>query len=69
MHAALRHVPPGKKRSAIIAAAWQRRLSVKTLFGDRVRACSFEGHGAKMLIRCSALNRMTHLGMPNSYAA
>ena len=41
---------------------------VKTIFGDRMRARSFEGQGAEMLIRCAALNRMTHLGMPVSYA-
>jgi IS5 family transposase len=41
---------------------------VKTIFGDRVRSRTFEGQGAEMLIRCAALNRMTHLGMPDSYA-
>ena len=43
-------------------------FGIKTIFGDRVRSCGFEGQGAQMLIRCSALNRMTHLGMPDSYA-
>lgn len=41
---------------------------IKTIFGERVRARSFEGQAAEILIRCSALNRMTHLGMPDSYA-
>ena len=41
---------------------------VKTIFGNRVRSRSFEGQAAEMLIRCAALNRMTHLGMPDSYA-
>jgi len=41
---------------------------IKTMFGDRVRARTFEGQSAEMLIRCSALNGMTHLGMPDSYA-
>jgi hypothetical protein len=41
---------------------------IKTIFGDRVRSRSFEAQAAEMLIRCSALNRMTHLGMPYSYA-
>jgi hypothetical protein len=41
---------------------------VKTIFGDRVRARGFAGQAAEMLIRCAALNRMTHLGMPDSYA-
>lgn len=39
------------------------------IFGEQVRARSFEGQAAQVLIRCAALNRMTHLGMPDSYAA
>lgn len=42
---------------------------MKVIFGDRVSARGFEGQAAQMLIRCAALNRMTHLGMPDSYAA
>ena len=62
-------------------AAWKQKIGyyrrslvetaifrVKTIFGDRVRTRSFEGQGAEMLIRCAALNHMTHLGMPDSYA-
>jgi IS5 family transposase len=41
---------------------------IKTIFGDRVHSRGFEAQAAAMLIRCSALNRMTHLGMPDSYA-
>ena len=40
---------------------------VKTIFGERVSARSFEGQAAQMLVRCAALNRMTHLGMPDSF--
>ncbi len=40
---------------------------IKTIFGDRMRARSFSGQAAEMLIRCAALNRLTHLGMPDSY--
>ncbi len=40
---------------------------VKTIFGERVSACSFSGQAAQLLVRCAALNRMTHLGMPDSY--
>ena len=40
---------------------------VKTIFGERVSARSFDGQAAQMLVRCAALNRMTHLGMPDSY--
>jgi hypothetical protein len=42
---------------------------VKTIFGERVSARSFEGQAAQLLVRCAALNRMTHLGMPDTYAA
>jgi IS5 family transposase len=42
---------------------------VKMIFGERVSARGFEGQAAQMLVRCAALNRMTHLGMPDSYAA
>jgi len=61
-------------------AAWKREsdyhqrslaetqvMRVKTIFGERVSARSFDGQAAQMLIRCAALNRMTHLGMPDSY--
>jgi IS5 family transposase len=40
---------------------------VKIIFGERVSARSFEGQAAQLLVRCAALNRMTHLGMPASY--
>lgn len=42
---------------------------LKTIFGARVAARSFAGQAAQMLVRCAALNRITHLGMPDSYAA
>jgi len=41
---------------------------VKMIFGERVRARKFEGQAAQLLVRCATLNRMTHLGMPDSYA-
>ncbi|MFL6212969.1 MAG: IS5 family transposase, partial [Blastocatellia bacterium] len=41
---------------------------VKTIFGDRVRARQFAGQATQVLVRCAALNTMTHLGMPDSYA-
>jgi len=41
---------------------------VKMIFGERVGARSFEGQAAQLLVRCAALNRMMHLGMPDSYA-
>jgi IS5 family transposase len=61
-------------------AAWKRQSNyhrrslaetqvfrVKVVFGARVRARSFEGQAAQVLVRCAALNRMTHVGMPDSY--
>jgi IS5 family transposase len=42
---------------------------VKMIFGERVGARSFSGQAAQLLVRCAALNRMTHLGMPASYPA
>jgi IS5 family transposase len=41
---------------------------VKTIFGGRVSARQFAGQGTQVLVRCAALNTMTHLGMPDSYA-
>jgi len=41
---------------------------VKLLFGERVSARGFAGQAAQALVRCAALNRMTQLGMPDSYA-
>jgi hypothetical protein len=37
------------------------------IFGDRVFGRSFGGGAAQLLVRCAALNRMTQLGMPDSY--
>jgi hypothetical protein len=40
---------------------------IKTHFGDRVSARNFSGPAAQLLMRCAALNTMTHCGMPDSY--
>jgi len=63
-------------------AAWKRECGyhrrslaettmfrLKTIFGDRVTARSFAGQAAQLLVRCSTLNRMSQLGMPNCYVA
>lgn len=42
---------------------------LKTLFGDRVSARTFEGQMAQVALRGAALNRMTALGMPDSVRA
>ena len=39
----------------------------KTIFGDRLSARLLETQATQALICCAALNRMTHLGMPESY--
>jgi len=42
---------------------------LKGIFGDRVAARSFAGQAAQGLVRCATLNRLTQLGMPDSYRA
>jgi IS5 family transposase len=39
----------------------------KRIFGDSVSAHSFNGQATQLLVRCAILNRMTQLGMPDSY--
>lgn len=40
----------------------------KSLFGDKLSARDFEAQASEAFLRCAALNRMTRLGMPDSYA-
>jgi hypothetical protein len=40
---------------------------VKTIFGDRLRARTIRRQQTEAAVRCAALNRMTQLGMPDSY--
>lgn len=39
----------------------------KTVFGDKSHSRRIENQFTEMFIKCAALNRMTHLGMPDSY--
>jgi hypothetical protein len=39
----------------------------KTLFGPTLRARTFPGQATELFLKVAALNRMTHLGMPESY--
>jgi len=61
----IRHI--GRKRWKRECGYHRRSLAetaiyrVKTIFGDRLRSRAFDSQGAELLIRCSALNRMTHL--------
>lgn len=41
----------------------------KTIFTDKLQSRKQENQFQEMAIKCAALNRMTHLGMPNSYKA
>jgi hypothetical protein len=43
-------------------------MRLKTIFGERVSAREFARQATQVLVRCAALNQMTHLGMPDSYA-
>lgn len=40
---------------------------LKIIFGDKLSARLLETQATQALIRCLALNKMTHLGMPQSY--
>jgi len=40
---------------------------LKTIFGDELSARLLETQTTQALVRCPALNKMTHLGMPQSY--
>lgn len=41
---------------------------VKTIFGNTCSRRTFDNQATEILLACAALNRMTHLGMPDSYA-
>ena len=43
-------------------------MRVKAIFGDKLSARKFGTQSTELKIRCGALNRMTSLGMPDSYA-
>jgi hypothetical protein len=63
------------------AAGWKRRAKyhrrslvetaifrLKALFSDRLRSREAERQRTEVAVRCAALNRMTGLGMPRSFA-
>jgi IS5 family transposase len=56
----------GYQRRSLAETAMFR---LKTIFSERVTARGFAGQAAQVLVRCSALNRLTQLGRPNSYQA
>ncbi len=40
---------------------------LKIIFGDKLSTRLLETQSSQALIRCLALNKMTHLGLPESY--
>jgi len=40
---------------------------LKTIFGNELRSRKFENQAVEAFLRCRALNKMTHLGMPDTY--
>ena len=64
----------GRKRWKVESTYHQRSLvetaffRLKTIFSDKLRARRMDTQSAEAMLRCEALNRMTELGMPKSYA-
>jgi hypothetical protein len=58
-----------KKKSGyhIRSLAETAMFRLKTIFGDELSARLIETQTTQALIRCAALNKMTHLGMPQAY--
>jgi IS5 family transposase len=52
-------------RRSLVETAMMR---VKTIFGDRLKSRTFDRQEVEARIKCAALNLMTGLGMPRSYA-
>ena len=55
----------GYHRRSLIECAFFR---LKTIFTDKLKARTAERQQTEAVVRCVALNRMTRLGMPESYA-
>jgi hypothetical protein len=65
-----KHGRKGWKRESgyhVRSLAETARFRMKTIFGDALSAHVLETQITQALIRCAALNQMTHLGMPQSY--
>jgi hypothetical protein len=52
-------------RRSLVETAFFR---LKTIFSDRLRARRVETQSTEAMVRCLAMNRMSELGMPHSYA-
>lgn len=44
------------------------RMRIKTIFGSGLSSRRFNNQATEMRVRCAAMNKMTQLGMPQSYA-
>lgn len=55
----------GYHRRSLVETAMMR---IKTIFGARLSSRRFNNQATEMRVRCAALNTMTELGMPDSYA-
>jgi len=54
----------GYHRRSLVETAFFR---LKTLMGNTLSARHFQAQANELFLRCAALNRMTQLGMPQSY--
>ncbi len=43
-------------------------MRLKTIFSDRLKAREWRRQETELRVRCAAMNKMTSLGMPRSYA-
>jgi hypothetical protein len=43
-------------------------MRLKTIFSERLKAREWRRQVTELRVRCAALNRMTSIGMPQSYA-
>ena len=43
-------------------------MRFQTIFSDRLQAREWRRQDTELRLRCAAMNRMTQLGMPQSYA-
>jgi hypothetical protein len=55
----------GYHRRSLVETAMMR---FKTIFSDKLKAREWRRQETELRVRCAAMNRMTSLGMPQSYA-
>ena len=65
-----KHVPKESKKNSgyhTRSLAETSMFRLKTIFGHELSTRLIETQTTQALIRCAALNKMTHLGMPQAY--